>query len=717
MFSDNAVSADRLGSSIIGGSDGNGEAMRGRWLIWGRILAAASLAAPGCAHFTPTAESTVNVDNGHYKHLARQIEFPDEPTPADDLLVTTARPASLALDEPHEYLELSLEETTHLALASSKVIRDLGGLVLRSPENVRTQQDPALAETNPRFGLDAALSAYDATFTSNFSYENNDRALNNVFFGGGTRLLEQNFGVLQSQIAKTAATGTQYAVKNYTQYDWNNAPGNFVPSAYTTWFDVEARHPLLRGGGVNFNRIAGPSGAPGLINGVVVARLNADIALSDFEMSVRNFVSDVENAYWDLYYAYRDLDAKVAARNASLETWQRIRALYDQGRRGGEAEKEAQAREQYFRFQEEAQNALHGRLIDGTRSNNGSTGGTFRGSGGVYVTERRLRLLIGLPITDGRLIRPSEEPLKAQMVFDWESSLVEALTRRAELRRQKWQIKKAEAEVTANKNFLLPQFDALARYRWRGFGDTLIPDGKPDGRFNNALGDLASGDFQEWQAGFEFSVPIGYRQAYSAVRNSELKLARERALLMEQERSVVYDLSNAMADVDRAYTVVETNLNRRIAARQQLQSTQAAFDSDNATLDLLLEAQRRVADADVAYYRSLVEYTLAVKNVQLEKGTLLDYSEVYLEEGPWPHKAFHDAADRESLRGAPIHRRDAPKTMAPTVSTGVYPQLMEPATYSTMPLPQESTAEPTASDPTPVELAPEPAPTPPALDE
>ncbi|MBI1346833.1 TolC family protein [bacterium] len=637
------------------------------------------MVAPGCAHYTPTAESTIDVDNGHYAHLARQVEFPNEVTPADDLIATTQRPVSLGVDEPHEYLDLSLEETMHLALASSKVIRDLGGLVLRSPDNVRTKQDPALAESNPRFGVEGALAAYDATFTSSFSYENNDRALNNVFFGGGTRLLQQNFAVSQSQLAKTGATGTQFAIKNYTQYDWNNAPGNFVPSAYTTWFDVEARHPFLQGGGIDFNRIAGPNASPGLINGVVVARLNSDVALADFELSVRNFVSDVENAYWDLYFAYRDLDAKIAARNAALETWQRVHALYEQGRRGGEAEKEAQAREQYYRFQEEAQNALQGRLIDGTRTNNGSTGGTFRGSGGVFVTERRLRLLIGLPINEGRLIRPADEPLKAQVIYAWENSLVEALTRRIELRRQKWQIKKAEAELTANKNFLRPQLDAVSRYRWRGFGDELLPNGSGvPGQFNNAVADLVSGDFQEWQLGFEFSMPIGYRQAYAAVRNSELKLARERAMLLEQERSVVFDLSNAVADVERAYAIVETNLNRRIAARQQLQATQAAFDADNATLDLLLEAQRRVAEADVAYFRSLVEYTLAAKNVQFEKGTLLDYNEVYLEEGAWPHKAYHDAERKEWLRGEAIHPRNAPKTLAPAVSTGVYPQMIEP---------------------------------------
>ena len=40
-----------------------------------------------------------------------------------------------------------------------------------------------------------------------------------------------------------------------------------------------------------------------------------DIALVDFEIGVRNLVSDVENAYWELYFAYRDLDAKIAGRN------------------------------------------------------------------------------------------------------------------------------------------------------------------------------------------------------------------------------------------------------------------------------------------------------------------------------------------------------------------------------------------------------------------
>ena len=527
--------------------------------------------------------------------------------------------------------------------------------------------------------------------------------MNNVFFGGGTRLLQQDFATWQSQLSKTAATGTQYAFKNYTQYDANNAPGNFVGSAFTTWYDLEARHPLLKGSGTNFNRLAGPNAQPGVINGVVIARINSDVALAEFELGVRNFASDVENTYWDLYFAYRDLDAKVSARNASLETWRRIHALYERGRLGGEAQKEAQAREQYFRFEEETQNSLHGKLIDGTRTFNGSTGGTFRGSGGVYVVERRLRLLCGLPISDGRLIRPTEEPIKAKLVFNWEASLVEGLTRRVELRRQKWQIKKREAELEANKNFLKPQLDVIGRYRWRGFGKDLYPMGGT-GPFNNATSDLFSGKFQEWQAGVELSFPIGYRQAYSAVRHAELQLARERALLHEQERSVVYDLSNAISDTERAYALVETNMNRRMAAAEQVAAVQTAFEADNATLDSLLDAQRRLSDAEVAFYRSLVEYQLSVKNVQVEKGTLLDYNEIFLSEGAWPTKAYEDGESRESLRGEPREYHSS-KRQSPWVSQGMYPQMLAP-TGGIAPEDQRLDFAP-ASDAPPADTAPE----------
>jgi hypothetical protein len=227
------------------------------------------------------------------------------------------------------------------------------------------------------------------------------------------------------------------------------------------------------------------------------------------------------------------------------------------------------------------------------------------------------------------------------------------------------------------KNFLMPELDLIGRYRWRGFGRNYLVDGNDPGRFDGALNNLFDGDFQEWQLGLELSVPLGKRQAHAAMRHAELQLARDRAILHEQERTIVQSLSNAIADVDRAYSVLQTTYNRRHAARQEVAAVQAAYESDNATLDLLLESQRRQAEADGSYYRSLVEYSLAVKNVQFEKGSLLAYNSIYLEEGRWPEKAYADAAERERLRGRVRTMAQAPSYTG-NLEQGVFPQLLVP---------------------------------------
>jgi len=652
------------------------------YLTWTTVL------VPGCGLHTRN-EFKPSLPDDSYRALATQIEYPVvSQCSASYEAWAQLEPLSLTNSENVEYWDIRLEELTHVALSQSKVIRDLGGVVLRSPSTVRTFWDPALVETDPRFGIDAALSAFDAQLSTSAYGEKNNRALNNEFFGGGTRILHQDAFVLQQQISKRAVTGTEFAFRHNIDYDANNAPGNLFPSAWNVNLESEFRHPLLQGGGMQYNRIAGPSLIPGVYNGVLIARVNTDIELADFEMAVRDLVSNIENAYWDLYFAYRDLDAKIAARDSALDTWRRIHALYEAGRRGGEAEKEAQAREQFFRFQEEAQNALSGLLIDGTRTDNGSGGGTFRGLGGVHVTERRLRMLVGLPPSDGRLLRPADEPLTAPIAFDWAETTREAVLRRAELRRQRFLTRRHELEWIASKNHLLPQLDAIGRYRWRGFGNRLLnPDSSGLPPFDNAYANLTGGDFQEWQLGMELSVPLGFRRGFAAVRNAELQLSRSRAILEEQERQVLHAVAGSVAETQRAYVLSQTAFNRLDAAKQQLEAVRAAFEADKLPLDSLLDAQRRLADAESRYFRSLAEYAIAVKNVHYSKGTLLDYDGVYLSESGWPAAAYQDAARRESLRGRP-HAMNYASALAPRVASGPYQQIVTPTAMSVEPIPQ-----------------------------
>lgn len=540
-------------------------------------------------------------------------------------------PHSLARDsEQVEFWELGLDEAIHYALSNSKVLRDLGGTILSNPLQVRTNYLAGIVSSDPRFGIEAALSAFDAKFTATGDFQKNKRFLNNSFLGGGTNLLYQDLETYQFQLSKQAATGTEFFVGNFTDFNSNNATANQYRGAWNSNIEVGGRQPLLQGAGVDFNRIAGPKNGQGVYNGVLIARVNTKISQAEFEVGLRNFVSNVTNTYWDLYFAYRDLDAKIKVRDAGLAVWRKVEAQGDRE----SANREAMAQEQYYRFEEEVQNSLSGRQFDGTRTNNGTLGGTFRGNGGVYVSERRLRLLMGVPISDQRLIRPTDEPEVTEILYNWDMLSAEALERRPELKAQRLLLERREMELIASRNFLKPRFDLTGRYRFRGFGNTLGGGGSDianldpaqGGPYSSAWGNLFTGQQQEWQLGFEAEVPLGFRKAHAGVHNAELLVARDRTVLKEQERQVLHDLSQAVSEKDRAYAVVQTNLKRYRAARKLLSSLEKPQqEGRKQDMDTLLDAQRRLADAEMRYFLSRVEYALALKNVNYEKGSLLDY--------------------------------------------------------------------------------------------
>lgn len=634
-----------------------------------------SIVVSGCRY--PGAKTTL-CDNSIYGDYADnciseavgQSEYPDTNLPTSDCAANTPAPRTLQSDLPDEdesqYWDLTLQEAIHYGLTNSKILNDLGGTVLRNPDIVPSNMMAGIVQTDPRFGIEGALSAFDTRFNFSNNLENNDQALNNLFLSGGNngRTFTQQLNTMRSELVKQTVTGGQFAVRNVSIYDKNSAPSNLFPSSWTTYYEAEARQSLLQGGGVDFNRIAGPNGQPGYYNGVKIARLRADITQAEFEVALRDYLSNIENAYWDLHFAYRELAGKVDLRDLALEVYGLYKSRIDTGVGTDPKYRLAQVREQYYRFQEDVQNTLTGRRIELTRTNNGTIPGTFRTGSGVYLAERRMRLLLGVPTSDARLIRPTDEATAVETILDWEVVKAEALQRRPELHRQKFTIKKAEMELVASRNYLKPRLDVVGRYRVRGFGQDLLNYGNnnystdPSTRFNNAYGDLMTGQFQESQVGLEFSMPLGFRQGHAAVAQAELRLARERAMLFEQERQVVHDVGNAVADVTRTHAVVKTAWERRNAASEYLEGLTQKIRSQtldamgSTQLEQWLEAQRRFAESDTQYHLALCDHQIALKNVNYEKGSLLDYCNILPVDGI--AKAETPASEKIELTAAKI---------------------------------------------------------------
>jgi len=625
-----------------------------------------TLVASGCAPRQPFYFFE-DGDLSHYVGEIQKLEYPDgEQEPLAEA-AGTVEPLTLANPNFDNIWELSLEEAIRTALENGKVLRNLGGRfgsfggprpqtgeppvsLLTNPNATPSIYDPAIAETDPFRGVESALALFDAQLSSSLTWERQNRPQN---VGGiGTQIFQQpllgDTGNWTTGIQKKTATGATFGFSNSTLYDNNNSPirQQGVPSTWTTNYDFTFNQPLLQGAGVTYNRIAGPDSFENLygrpvFRGVLLARVNADISLAEFEAGVRNLVSDTEQSYWELYFAFRNLEARKAGRDSALEAWRKVHALYVEQSRGGEADKEAQAREQYFFFRSEVEQALTD----------------------VYRCENRLRYMMGISASDGRLIRPSDEPTTARITFDWQQSLVEALSRSAELRKQKWVVKQRELELTAAKNLILPRLDMVGRWRFLGMGQELVNQDYRPYEANgldplggtDAYSTLFSGQFQEWQAGAQFLMPLGFRRELATVRHHQLQLARERARLQDEELEASHALVEAVRSVDANFALAQTNFNRRVAAERQVEAVQAAYEANTVTFDQLLDAQRRRADAESAYYRSIVDYSRSISQLHFRKGSLLEYNGIFLAEGPWPGKAYFDAHRRARQRDASLY--------------------------------------------------------------
>ncbi len=637
--------------------------------------------AVGCA---PTQPFFLNEspDLQYYLNSATRIEYPD--VDVESLAETTHALRPLALgNHDYQFWDLTLEECVTMALQNAKVFPTTSGnaevrqnlapqFTSASAEQLGSIYDVAIQQSttqsipltvdgsgnrvlprgvlraNQVGGVEDALAEFDAQASSFINYGTTDRPRNAGSGGfdaanpgsGITNPFFQSRDVTQqAAISKRFATGGVATLRQQVIYSANNQPlgdansvRRRVASDWTALVEAQVQHPLMRNRGTLVNRIP-----------VVLASLNEDVAITDFEIQIRNLVRDVEVAYWNLYVAYRGVSTAIIGRNSAIATANFARLALKNGT--GTKQEVAQAEEQYFNFRARLESQLAGSNVLGDERL------------GVYGTERLLRDLLGLAATDGRLIRPIQEPSLARIEFDWDESMCQMLYLSPELRKGRTVIKQRELEQMSAKNQLLPEVNLSLLYRWVGVGDTLGPPARRDVNFpepgSSALGSLTGGNYQEGTIRLEVTpTAIGGRRERARIRGSQLRLVQSRAFLQEAERLLISQLSDAVAKTETHYHLVHTQAQRWQAAETEVEARLAEFKGGRSPVNVVLQSQQRRADAQISYYRALGEYNKSINYVDYLKGTMLANSNITLAEGPWNKKAYWDALERARERSA-----------------------------------------------------------------
>jgi outer membrane protein TolC len=607
-------------------------------------LAATALAA-GCAGSNPAIRYLGDGDMRYYRGAATEIDYPDVVSETPPELSASLAPHTIREVERPTVRDITLAEAMHTAFMNSEVIRSdgeflsPGNSLLASPDRVPSVYDAAIQETGVLFGgrgVEAALAAFDAQLTTSMIWGRDEQIQNNLFFGGGLGAggtLTRETAQFQSSLEKIFAHGGVVSVNHNIDYLWSNVPGVLFNSAYTGNVQVQYAQPLLAGAGTEYTRIAGPivqgfGGITGVSQGVLVARINNDITIAQFDANVQNLALDVESAYWNLYLAYRRFDTATVARNSALDTWRLTK------KQAGEVlipADEAQARSTLYA----AESATQTSQTD------------------IYHAETRLRRLMGLAVNDGTVLRPIDEPVTTELAPDWFASLTEALSQRVELRAQKWNIKSLELQLTAARSLTRPRLDFLSSYQVNGFGDDLLD--YQGNAFNSYYQSLTANNQTGWNLGLQMNWPIGLRSAHAQVRNYELRLTKARKVLSQQELEIGHELAAAFQELTRSYATMRSNYLRYVATEENVRGLEPrVLTEDN--VDVILRAYERRAAAEADYYQSLVEYNLSLATLQYRKGAILAYNNIALMEGGWVPEAYNEANRHAQARG---YARDA----------------------------------------------------------
>ncbi|MCA9035363.1 MAG: TolC family protein [Planctomycetaceae bacterium] len=609
------------------------------------LLLMAALLSQGCAG--PTARLQYLVGDpqslSHYEDVATSIEYPIEEEPHQTAPELFHKPRSIRDMSKVKHRLVTLDECVRSALARSAILTDDGSFLspanplLANPSRVTSVYDTAIQETSFLFGNrgpEAALADFDALFTNSIQWGRSEDPQNSPFFNlNAGQTLTDETAQWSSRIEKPLANSGTFSVQHDWNYSQNNVSNRLFPSAYTGFVQAEYRQPLLAGSGTEFTRIAGPigqnlRGVSGVSQGVLISRINSDISTIDFEQNVMTVVRDVENRYWDLYLALRLYDSEIETFKDLLNFWNQLNLRRESDTPAGPRE---QARARIY----EADARIKGSLAD------------------ILDHEARLRRLMGLPLSDGEFLTPSEHPSEARLQVDWQKTLTDALAHRPELRRQKWEIKSLELQLKASENLARPRLDLVSQYRVNGFGDQLFgnedDDGITDIGYHSAYESITQGFNTTWNLGLSFSMPIGLRLARAQIRNYELRLAKSRAVLSRQEADIAYELNTSLLNMDRWYELAESSTKRIEAAVSAHEAFEARLNSrsrDYSQLGQVLDAKINRRDAEQSYLRSIVEYNKGLVDLEFRKGTTLASHAISLAEGEWNPKAYEDARRR-----------------------------------------------------------------------
>ncbi len=430
-----------------------------------------------------------------------------------------------------------------------------------------------------------AQAAFDAVFFTNIFKNHVDRP-------SGSQLTATQLDSLQSSYGVRKVLASGMTVSGQYQLNRTSTTLSFqgVNPEYTSNLVLEMRQPMLRRFGIDYNRSL-----------IVMARNDRRISQHTFERQVRDTLRQVDELYWRLVQARRDVT--ITAR--LLADFQ---AIYEY----------LEARQQFD---------ITPVQLAATKANLEQAKADFiNRRANVFNAEDRLIAVLNatdMNLADGTEIVPEDLPLTPRLVVDRLAEVQAALDHREEIKEQELRVANTELLVGRARNEELPRFDLTFRTTYDGLAQNA----------DRSFDELSRTNFIEYFIGVEFELPIGNRGPRAAHLRAKLQHQQQIAQLKSTIEKVILDVNLTVRTMDTAYDQILPSFEAAQAREREVESIVARAErKDINTLTTELNARQSLAAARRAMLGAVVEYNIAIVDLEKAKGTLLQYHNVVIPE-------------------------------------------------------------------------------------
>jgi len=489
-------------------------------------------------------------------------------------------------------LSISLDEAVRLALENNS--------------SIRIQETQVESQ---KFALLGAYQPFDPLLQANANVNRystpGSSALQGVGQSGSTALnsLTQLGQIGYSQMFKTGTNinGTVSSTKSST-----NSSFNFFNPYFSSTLNFQFTQPLLRNAGVFANT------AP-----LVIARRTLLQSRASFVAQVNDAIFQVVTQYWAVVQARGSLQVEQESLSLAEASYQRDKRALELG---------ALPPLDIYRSQSE----VAARRLQ-----------AIQGQYTLKQTEDNLRLTIGAN-QDSSIhalsLELTEKPEPQEVVdsTNMDDALKGALAGRPEIDAANYALANDETSIRLAHNHLLPSLSLAGFYQSTGLGGNQFDLNTgaliSQGGFGSSFSQLSGFGFPGYGASLTLNLPIKNRGAEANLGTALVSRSRDLYSARQTREEITLEVNNAVQQLEEAKLTLEAGKIAYDLAQKSLAAEQRKYELGAETNFFVLDAQSKLAQADLDLLQTQVNYQIARAAVDHATGSLLNPYHIQIKE-------------------------------------------------------------------------------------